>query len=605
MDNIITLILITPILSAALYSFGISILIVSLNTKSIRSLRSVSILTLYSMILYICVWFLPLCSVGIILTLFTPFNNSLIISILIGIPLIILAIILFINLKFYRTLWPSFERKTIWWYGLIIVSTLPIIVWYSKNNIFIPLIGSIILCIISISILFLLLNSSYNKGTQINTSKNITLPKFRQINKRVIWLGIDSATWDIITPMIKRGRLPNFNSLINTGSYGTLKTFVPTHSPVIWTTKVTGKTPLKHQIRNFVIWNIKGMKENLEVEPVEPILSKILSKAANHGWATRRPVSSIDRKSLTIWNIASKIGYRVGVISWFVTDPVEKINGIMIPEFFYMIDSKRGNISSYIHHSMENEIRKIKSQIENRFRTEEGNNEVRERFDIHGSLTAEEEHKFNILKVFYFQDVLRMEITHYIIKHLDIDILMVYFHGVDAVQHHFWDKQDKQESKFKNTISIYYEYLDEIIGTLLKEVSSPKCVFVTSDHGHGPVKWDKKFYNKIMGREQLPGSHSYGPDGIFIASGEGVKKGVMLKDISVYDIVPTILSILSLPIGEDMDGRPISEIFDNTVPPIEYISSYEGLIPQELGISSDLTERQEILERLRNLGYIE
>lgn len=50
--------------------------------------------------------------------------------------------------------------------------------------------------------------------------------------------------------------------------------------------------------------------------------------------------------------------------------------------------------------------------------------------------------------------------------------------------------------------------------------------------------------------------------GIFLAYGKGIKKGRKIEGVKIYDIVPTILHILGLPIPNDVDGKVLMEIFE-------------------------------------------
>jgi predicted AlkP superfamily phosphohydrolase/phosphomutase len=567
------------------------------------------LLSTYLAIIYICLWFFPLLIGGSLIYLLFPVNETATASLLLGITFIILAINLVIHLKFHYVLLPRYEICIAGVYAFFIVLMgLLLLVLRGKYGIgFVSSMAytAFFLSLIAFVLFFLRGFAHSNTHISVEGEENL-LEKCKEKSRKVLWLGIDSATWDIINPMIVAGKLPNLNRMIKGGGRGSLKTFVPTHSPVVWTTKATGKSPIKHGIRDFLVFDIKGLDGYMEVKPLDPLLSRILSRAANYGLVKRRPVSSTDRKSLAIWNILSGMGYKVGVVSWFVTDPVEKINGFMVPEFYYTIGRKRRGSSSAIHPlDIEDKLRSIKKEVEERFNSKSGEDEVKDRFSIKSDLNERERRKFNILKVFYFHDVLRVKVINYLMHIFDLDMLMVYFHGIDAVQHHFWDDQNKDESTYKDVITLYYEYLDETIGGLLDEVSDPKTVFITSDHGHGPMKYYKKFYNVIMSKEKISGSHVDGPDGIFIAYGDGIKKGVSVEDMSVYDVVPTILPIFGLPIGKDMDGRPISEILDDSIPAITYITSYEGRLSVYAGDAEDLSEDKEILDRLRDLGYID
>ena len=58
----------------------------------------------------------------------------------------------------------------------------------------------------------------------------------------------------------------------------------------------------------------------------------------------------------------------------------------------------------------------------------------------------------------------------------------------------------------------------------------------------------------------MPGDHHI--NGIFIASGGPIKKGLKITTF-IYDIVPTALALMGLPIPEDMPGRVLEEIMDS------------------------------------------
>ncbi len=55
------------------------------------------------------------------------------------------------------------------------------------------------------------------------------------------------------------------------------------------------------------------------------------------------------------------------------------------------------------------------------------------------------------------------------------------------------------------------------------------------------------------------GSHRL--HGIFIAYGKGIKHGIKIDNIYVYDVTSTILHVFGLPIPNDVDGRVLREIF--------------------------------------------
>jgi predicted AlkP superfamily phosphohydrolase/phosphomutase len=105
------------------------------------------------------------------------------------------------------------------------------------------------------------------------------------------------------------------------------------------------------------------------------------------------------------------------------------------------------------------------------------------------------------------------------------------------------------------------EYLEEapdIIYTTTKEFQS---VFMISDEG-------------TMEQIENPnGNHKL--DGIFLSYGSEIREGHNIKGAKIYDIVPTILHLMNLPIPEHMDGKVLTEVFRDESEVKEREISYE------------------------------
>lgn len=52
------------------------------------------------------------------------------------------------------------------------------------------------------------------------------------------------------------------------------------------------------------------------------------------------------------------------------------------------------------------------------------------------------------------------------------------------------------------------------------------------------------------------------PDGVLYLYGAGVKRGITLAPTHIYDVVPTILSYMGIPLPETLDGKIIEEAFE-------------------------------------------
>ena len=65
-------------------------------------------------------------------------------------------------------------------------------------------------------------------------------------------------------------------------------------------------------------------------------------------------------------------------------------------------------------------------------------------------------------------------------------------------------------------------------------------------------------------------------------AGPGIKRDERIYGASLIDVAPTVLTLFDIPIGEDMDGRPLLEAFE--VPPsVKTIPSWEK-VPGECGM---------------------
>ena len=68
---------------------------------------------------------------------------------------------------------------------------------------------------------------------------------------KVLIIGMDGATFDLIKPWAAEGKLPNLRGLLGQASHGPLASTVPPMTFPSWATFMTGKNPGKHGIFDF------------------------------------------------------------------------------------------------------------------------------------------------------------------------------------------------------------------------------------------------------------------------------------------------------------------------------------------------------------------
>ncbi|HQO21394.1 MAG TPA: alkaline phosphatase family protein, partial [Acidobacteriota bacterium] len=68
---------------------------------------------------------------------------------------------------------------------------------------------------------------------------------------RVIVVGWDGATWDLLMPLIERGVCPVLGQLAGESAYGPLRSTIPPVTAPSWITMATGVNPGRHGCFDF------------------------------------------------------------------------------------------------------------------------------------------------------------------------------------------------------------------------------------------------------------------------------------------------------------------------------------------------------------------
>ncbi len=102
-----------------------------------------------------------------------------------------------------------------------------------------------------------------------------------------------------------------------------------------------------------------------------------------------------------------------------------------------------------------------------------------------------------------------------------------------------------------------------------------------------------------------PSDHGHGPDGILLMCGRGVKPGSTLTDATQYDVVPTLLRLLGMPVPVDLPGRLLREAVHDGL--VENVRQEDAADENLEATPTALSEKEkEVLEkRLRELGYVD
>ena len=148
------------------------------------------------------------------------------------------------------------------------------------------------------------MNPQGSRPEQQNSQRQTDLTP---VARRVLIIGLDGATFDVLGPMIERGRMPNLAAIIREGASGVLNSTQPPITPAAWTTFMTGKGPGRHGIVDFERYDVRTNRLTFN--------------------------STMEIREKTFWDILSEKGFRVGSINLPMTYPPKRVNGFMISGF--------------------------------------------------------------------------------------------------------------------------------------------------------------------------------------------------------------------------------------------------------------------------------
>ena len=69
---------------------------------------------------------------------------------------------------------------------------------------------------------------------------------------KLLIIGFDGATFDLIRPWAKMGHLPNLSRIMEGGVHGNLMSTLPPVTSPAWPTFMTGCNPGKHGVFDFI-----------------------------------------------------------------------------------------------------------------------------------------------------------------------------------------------------------------------------------------------------------------------------------------------------------------------------------------------------------------
>jgi Flp pilus assembly protein TadD len=398
---------------------------------------------------------------------------------------------------------------------------------------------------------------------------------------------MDGLDWDLLDRLAADGTMPNWKRLETEGATARLRSFAPLISPILWTTAATGAPPDVHRVLDFQ-----------EVDPKT---------------GAKVPISGLSRAVQAIWNTASAAGRKVGVVGWWATHPAEEVNGFFVSDHASPILFEGLPLGGAAYPpALEPGLAQVSAR--------EGaipDAELARFVDVPpGEIAAARSTGAGLENpiVALSRILASTRATHRIARDLydreRPNLLAVYYEGTDEVGHVFASStpprlacaSQADVDRYGKVVSRYYAEIDRLIGQWMRRAEEDGAtLLIHSDHG---FKWGADRPCALASGNWATAAFWHRPDGVFVSWGKRARRGSPRGDASLFDVAPTILSLLDIPPDRVMPGTAAEFAFADlrALPVAERANRPPVTRVQAEPMSTK--EASEYAKKLMALGYL-
>lgn len=402
---------------------------------------------------------------------------------------------------------------------------------------------------------------------------------------RVLFLGLDGADWQLLDTYLAAGKMPELARLVAEGRSGVLETQEPPLSPLLWTTMMTGVSPLEHGVLDFTRRDPSG---------------------------ALAPISSADRQVPAVWNLASAAGKKVGVFGLWATWPPEPVTGLVVSDRFLAPGSAaRTPAPGFAHPASEEPwAREILAAVDR----ETGGVALREYLpwlSLADYAAARANPKPYAAPVSALREILVQTRTYHRLASEWVaretpELAIVYFEGTDSLGHVFApfapprrpETSAAEFDRFSGVPELYFQEIDELLGDwrrLADELGA--TLVIASDHG---FHWGDGRPAQLSSAAAATAARWHRKEGLYLVRGPGLSPGSERGRGTIDQVAATLLALLGLAPGEGLAGPPLAGVPPASGTAVDYRSGFSP-IPYPNTAALDVAAE---VDRLRALGYL-
>lgn len=272
---------------------------------------------------------------------------------------------------------------------------------------------------------------------------------------KVLVLGLDGATWDILAPLVEAGRMPNLATLMARGASGTLGSVFPPLSPVAWTAVMTGKNSGKHGVFEFLEYGH------------DPRQGRVNSARSIH--------------SELLWEIAGRHGKQTVAGAVPMSYPHRKAPGFYLGDFLSPPSAPDFASDPAVLADLERHLggpyRPWSTAVHDGGREPQALAELTDFLDHH------------------------LKAVRFLMDRCPWDLFVYDLMATDRIQHELWHAWEPTHrvAKGRDLSAVragfirFWERLDQGIGEIAAALPSDAALLLMSDHGFGPIEWYVNF----------------------------------------------------------------------------------------------------------------
>lgn len=402
--------------------------------------------------------------------------------------------------------------------------------------------------------------------------------------RRVIVVGLDAADWQLLDRYMSAGTMPNLARLAREGRTGVLRSFKPHLSPLIWTTMMTGTSPLRHRILDFLRFNPET--------------------------GEREPITSDERMEKAVWEMANDQGREAAVLALWATHPAEPIRGLMVSDRLFAFLRREDVPPDVVHPAGERpHVLQELAQVERDVSLQALQAYLPwltpaeyERLQATGNPYA---HPATMLRRILVETRLYHRLAVDWIRRKQPALSIVYFQGTDSIGHVFaayapprQPEVDPADYERYHTVpAAYFAEIDRMLGEYRELAeSSGSALVLVSDHG---FLWEE---GRPTHSDSLAGATAafwHREEGMYLVWGPGIDPLPGRGDGRVAQVAATIVALLGLPRPAGTEGPALAD-----VPEVLPARDYGGRDRSAVRASSPSAAAGDAVERLQALGYV-